>query len=190
MTLSFAKFTWQPESDDLGSPDQSTWTPLDGDWAKGAVSVNTDVTNDYDQCESDSSTNNVQITYMCNHGDDSITVTTEPDSSDKGACVFAMTVDSSVVCGTSGRSNKGGLSGGWIFVIILVVVSFVYFVGGMALNRFKNGKSGAEMIPNITFWRDLPGLVKDGCSYFVAKVKGLCGVKSSASGGSSSYDEI
>jgi hypothetical protein len=32
-----------------------------------------------------------------------------------------------------------------------------------------------ESLPNIEFWSEIPGLVKDGCGFFVAKVKGLLG---------------
>lgn len=58
-----------------------------------------------------------------------------------------------------------GLSGGWVFTIIVIVFTFVYFVGGLLYNRFLTGAKGSESVPNISFWRSLPGLVTDGCSY-------------------------
>jgi len=67
--------------------------------------------------------------------------------------------------------HPGGLSGGWIFVIIVLCGFTVYFAAGIAWN-VKNGKRGAEAIPNIEFWTDLPGLAKDGCKWVVSKLSG------------------
>ena len=33
---------------------------------------------------------------------------------------------------------------------------------------------GVEAIPNIEFWRSLPGLIKDGCVFSWSKITGLC----------------
>lgn len=39
----------------------------------------------------------------------------------------------------------------------------VYLVIGMLFKRVMTGVSGAEAVPNIRFWRALPGLVSAGC---------------------------
>ena len=36
----------------------------------------------------------------------------------------------------------------------------IYFVGGVLFMHFARGVSGSEMIPNVTFWKAVPGLVK------------------------------
>lgn len=186
---SFSIITFEQVSDGLGSPDSTVWAALDGDWSKGAVAINTDIADDYDQCNADPSTNLFEVTYYCGSGSNTLTVITEPAGDKNQPCIFVMKVDSSLVCASGGGGNtKKGISGGWIFVIIVVVVLSVYFLGGILFMRFKHGKSGAEMIPNIAFWRDLPTLIKDGCGNVVTKCKSLCGVRSVET--SSSYGSM
>ena len=109
--------------------------------------------------------------------DDSLTVLTEGA---KDNCFWTFTFNARDLCGGSGggggsSGGKSGLSGGWIFVIILVVVTFVYCVGGAAFMHYRRGASGTEMVPNLAFWKDLPGLVVDGCKYSWAKVRACVG---------------
>jgi len=194
MQQCFSVMTWELVSDGLGAADKTTWTPLNGDWASGAVSVNSDIAYDYDQCNADPGTNSFTVTYMCDKGDNSVTVVKEPTADKNGPCIFEFTVDSSVVCGGSGgggggsSSSKKSLSGGWIFVIILVVVFSVYMIGGISWNKYKKNLAGAELLPHRDFWRELPGLTKDGCIYFVMKCKSLCGRGST--GGESSFTSM
>lgn len=63
-----------------------------------------------------------------------------------------------------------GLSGGWVFVVLLLVAALVYFGGGVAYKKATLGTSGLESIPNIDFWRELVYLATLGTRYFVAKV--------------------
>lgn len=105
--------------------------------------------------------------------------------SEPQACHY--TVDVNVIC-TGGAYGGGGLSGGWAFIIALVVAGVLYIGLGCLYTRKKMGTTGMkESIPNVDFWSDFPFLVKDGCSFFVGKVKDKCG-KGSIDG--TSYDEI
>jgi len=61
-----------------------------------------------------------------------------------------------------GGSDDGGISGGWIFIIIMIGVAFLYFVIGLLVKKFAFGAEGIDIIPNVTFWKALPGLVVDG----------------------------
>lgn len=47
-----------------------------------------------------------------------------------------------------------------MLVILFVVACLIYFVGGALVLHFLRGAQGLEMIPNIDFWRQLPGLIK------------------------------
>jgi len=78
------------------------------------------------------------------------------------------------------------ISGGWIFVIILCVVLPVYFIAGFIYGWKVKGQTGTEACPNIGFWRDLPGLIKEGFSFVITKIKGCCGGK----GGGAGYDAL
>lgn len=40
------------------------------------------------------------------------------------------------------------------------VLLFVYLVGGIIFNKTRREAQGLEMVPNIAFWKALPGLVK------------------------------
>jgi len=67
------------------------------------------------------------------------------------------------------------ISGGWIFIIILLCLLFIYFVAGVAYNKFRKDAHGLELIPNHEFWFALPRLVWDGNMYTYRKLRGLCG---------------
>jgi hypothetical protein len=73
------------------------------------------------------------------------------------------------------KKDDGGISGGWIFIIILSGVTVLYFVGGALFNKFVRHKEGLEIIPNVEFWLALPGLVKDGIVFTYRKIAGLFG---------------
>jgi len=77
------------------------------------------------------------------------------------------------------------ISGGWIFIIILCVVFPVYFIAGFIYGWKVKGQSGTEACPNIGFWRNLPGLIKEGFTFTIDKIKGCCG-----KGGNTSYDSL
>eukprot|EP00048_Salpingoeca_helianthica_P006783 m.102585 g.102585 ORF g.102585 m.102585 type:complete len:288 (+) comp14122_c2_seq1:35-898(+) len=73
--------------------------------------------------------------------------------------------------GSSSSSSSTSLDVGWILVIVLLCSLFVYFVGGMVFLKYKRQASGREMVPNVEFWSSLPGLIKDGFLFTVAKVR-------------------
>jgi hypothetical protein len=82
----------------------------------------------------------------------------------------------------------GGLSGGSIFLIILLVVSFVYVVAGCIWNVKRNSKPfGRESCPNAGFWGALPGHTKAGCAFTYTKLRSLCNGRSTSSAESSGY---
>jgi len=79
---------------------------------------------------------------------------------------FAWT--SQYVCPTKkggdggGGDDDSGISGGWIFIFIILGIFFLYFVIGLLVKKFAFGAEGIDIIPNVTFWKALPGLVVDG----------------------------
>jgi hypothetical protein len=69
--------------------------------------------------------------------------------------------DASFAVFTEGATVKTGMSGGTVFLIILLCVIPVYLGVGMLYNWKLKGKAlGKESIPNIEFWTDLPNLIK------------------------------
>ena len=151
----------------LGQREQSSWT-LNAD---GSLTLVVKGGDDYlIDCWNPATS----VTAQCGSGDNSLAVVTE-GSTDNG-CTWQLTFNAADMCSGGGDGGKGGgLSGGWIFIIILIVVSFVYCVGGAMFMRYRRGASGVEMVPNWTFWKDLPGLVRDGCSFSWQKTRALIG---------------
>eukprot|EP00484_Ammonia_sp_Unknown_P017113 CAMPEP_0197026742 /NCGR_PEP_ID=MMETSP1384-20130603/6769_1 /TAXON_ID=29189 /ORGANISM="Ammonia sp." /LENGTH=266 /DNA_ID=CAMNT_0042455463 /DNA_START=90 /DNA_END=890 /DNA_ORIENTATION=+ len=98
-----------------------------------------------------------------------------------GSCFYTTTIYTKYACdgntecshsgggGDSGSdSAETGLSGGWIFIIILLGALFLYFVVGyivMATTVNKQGGFGdfANNIPNKAIWVACPSLVIAGC---------------------------
>lgn len=99
-----------------------------------------------------------------------------------GDCVYNVKYDSPQGCykesvdpnPNPNPTNDEGLSGGTIFLILVIVVSFVYVVGGCLFNYFKNGLRGLDACPQKEFWFGLPGLVRDGCAFTFGKIRSLC----------------
>lgn len=64
-----------------------------------------------------------------------------------------------------------GRSFGSNLLIIFFTMTIFYLVLGICTKKFLMGATGAEVIPNITFWTDLPNLVKDGWAFVLSGFK-------------------
>lgn len=87
-------------------------------------------------------------------------------------CIYSLTMHTKHACeshggGSSGTTEDSGLSGGWVFIIILIVATFCYCVGGIVYNCKFNDQAGdeiKEMMPQKEFWCEkLPGWTYTGC---------------------------
>jgi len=90
------------------------------------------------------------------------------------------------------QPSSGGLSGGTVFIIILLVFSFVYVAGGCIFRHVSYGVRGREACPNHEFWSGLPGLVSDGFRFCWATLtcKSSSGGMAINTSSSSSYSNI
>jgi len=189
--------TWNGDTASLGVY-PGTWTYINPDDPTQGAQLQIIQGIDYydsDFCPSLAPSSVILFQCLSSNPDDSMTLTT-PGSINVG-CAWTFTVNSKAVCtaqqpipppavsssstadnnGGGGNDKpevKGGLGGGWVFIIVLVVVIFVYCVGGMSFMRFQRGASGSAIIPNIGFWREFPGLIKDGCLFTWRKTRALC----------------
>jgi len=83
----------------------------------------------------------------------------------------ASTTSSSTTGGGSNSSHHKMLIGvGWIMDICFLCLAVVYFVGGMLFLKFVKKEEGANIIPNVNFWKALPGLFKDGIVFSFKKM--------------------
>jgi len=85
-----------------------------------------------------------------------------------GSCTYSLKWTTTHACSQK-PGGSGGLSIGSILCIIFFVSFFVYIAAGMVYKNKKFGATGTDMVPNIEFWRELPGLFKDGCRFVAQK---------------------
>jgi len=105
-----------------------------------------------------------------------------------GQCQYLFTGKSKFACAggksssTTGGNNHGGksegLSPGSIFLIIFFCSAFVYFAAGAAFKFKKYDARGVDMVPNVEFWAELPGLIRDGFLFVKNKITGKLGYSS------------
>eukprot|EP00112_Aurelia_sp_Birch-Aquarium-sp1_P002504 Seg1278.4 transcript_id=Seg1278.4/GoldUCD/mRNA.D3Y31 product="Cation-dependent mannose-6-phosphate receptor" protein_id=Seg1278.4/GoldUCD/D3Y31 len=71
----------------------------------------------------------------------------------------------------SGSTANKKLSTGSILCIVLVTLIFVYIIAGLVINKYALHKEGSDIIPQKSFWKDVPILVLDGCRFSFSKIK-------------------
>jgi hypothetical protein len=81
--------------------------------------------------------------------------------------VTVTTIWTEITLGCEDYTPSSGLSGGWWFVIWVVLGTSIYLGGGFLYKTKKMGTTGIESIPNIDFWREVPSLVGDGGVFFM-----------------------
>lgn len=82
-----------------------------------------------------------------------------PSNLDSGLCLFAW----HIVCAVRGRmggweEEQKGLHAGSAFLIILSASFSIYCFAGIMLGQ-RAGRDGIASLPNLEFWKGLPGLV-------------------------------
>ena len=75
------------------------------------------------------------------------------------ACVDYTYTESSSKDG----NNNDDLSGGSVFIIIVLVWGFIYVSLGFLYNSFKHGRTGMEALPNHHSWKMCCAYTKAGC---------------------------
>jgi len=110
------------------------------------------------------------VTVKCNPSVQSAQVTIHNPTGAEGTAAYATTFESSFACGV-----KGGISGGTVFLIIFFAGIAVYIIAGIVYLGPVKGNRGKEMIPNLSFWMMVPGLIQDGATFTITKIKGLAG---------------
>jgi len=80
-----------------------------------------------------------------------------------GAFSYGGTKDFGITIKAPGSGSKSGVSGGTIFLILLLIGVFLYIVIGASYNKFKRGTTGfKETCPHYDNWSNFLGYVKDG----------------------------
>lgn len=84
---------------------------------------------------------------------------------DGNAYVYEVDAKSSYAC--------GGVSGGTVFIIILICLIVVYIVAGIIVNKFvRHEETMDKIFPHFEFWKESPILAKEGTMFVLSKVTG------------------
>jgi len=117
-----------------------------------------------------------KISFMCDASTESTLYQVQSDHPD--ICQYEFDWRTKYACkGMAPGSNpNGGLTGGaWFLIILFAIVLPVYIIGGVIYNIKVKNATGAEVIPNIAFWKDFPSLIKEGCTFTFGKICGRGG---------------
>lgn len=77
-------------------------------------------------------------------------------------CFYLFEFNHPAVC----VPRKKKLSGGAVFMIILVSLFSAYLLFGFLYQRFVAHAKGFEQIPNFAFWKKVGNMSADGCDFF------------------------
>jgi hypothetical protein len=72
-----------------------------------------------------------------------------------GGCHLVISANSSAACPYPKARVVTPLGAGWIAFIVLLALTTLYCVGGVAYKRWRYGSSGVEALPNVDTWRRL-----------------------------------
>ncbi|CAF0812582.1 unnamed protein product [Adineta steineri] len=109
----------------------------------------------HNQCEN--KTRSASILFICGKKTGNITVIQE-------SCNYVFQFQVAELC-TSVVQVKNKMSGGAIFIIIILCLASAYLIGGFFYMRIQRGARGIDQIPNLDMWRKLGNLAADGCNF-------------------------
>ncbi|KAK6166299.1 hypothetical protein SNE40_023030 [Patella caerulea] len=84
--------------------------------------------------------------------------------------IYTFTLETEIVCEERCPSSSG-LSTGSILLILFFVFFAIYWIGGILFLKYVRKAQGVELIPNYTFWKDLPLLIRDGVVFVISGCK-------------------
>lgn len=77
-------------------------------------------------------------------------------------------------------TSSDSLTAGSVLLIVFFCLLAVYVLGGMVWN-YRAGATGTDLLPHASFWKSVPGLIKDGVRFTVS-----CGGRA----GSGGYQQV
>jgi len=98
----------------------------------------------------------------------------EPSAKDHGGGSYEIILPGPAGCGKPGGAGpgSGGLSWGSLFCILFPIFVLLYLGVGVAYNvKVNEMELGVEAIPQLEYWKQVPGLVKDGCQFSYVHAK-------------------
>jgi len=99
----------------------------------------------------------LELRFVCNKQSTTPSFTAVEDP----ACNYIATFDTKHACGAvippPEKKTDNSISGGWIFIILLLCITFIYFCLG-SFTLYNQGQRGLEIIPHRKIWFSLPSL--------------------------------
>jgi len=102
---------------------------------------------------------------------------------------YGATKEFTIVIKKQGAGGSGAMSGGTIFILIVLIGSVVYVAVGCAFNKFARNTSGAkDTCPQGDFWFNLPANFIEGFRFTRRKICGGGGDYNKLGGGGGAVD--
>ncbi|CAD5125653.1 DgyrCDS13855 [Dimorphilus gyrociliatus] len=73
---------------------------------------------------------------------------------------YAFSLFGPTLCAKKSEDKNTGISFGSVLCILFFIGVIIYLIGGFCFKRFITGAQGIEQIPNVEFWKTVPGLMK------------------------------
>ena len=145
----------------------------------------------------------VTFVYQCSQSAGAQPTASQPDPS---GMHYVITFSGPAACAMAGGgTGSKGLSWGSLFLILFPVSVVVYLSAGCYYNYKYHEKRGIEMVPQLEYWKQVPGLVYDGCVFSYQQTRAFItwvreknapadptlkqALAESEDGGSTSYEE-
>lgn len=113
----------------------------------------------------------VIVNFACDENTDfgpyTLSLTTPP-------CEFTANINTKYACPAS-SSGPAGLSGGWLFLIVLLSIFVLYLCGGVFYQYRYQEASGADLLPNKDIWSSFFSFVRIGFRVSMNVVRAKCG---------------
>lgn len=105
-----------------------------------------------------------QVDLICDPSNSLSFTCNTPDCRDARGSLFVyhFILKTSDACPQSGRPFLWPVGILGLLFILAIPIFILYWPIGIVVNKFVRKKEGIEIVPNISFWKDLPFLVKDG----------------------------
>ena len=98
----------------------------------------------------------VETTFIC---DKTVKNPTTMEIVEFPTCQFKIRIRAAEACPVV----ASGMTGGGVFIILLVIVIPLYVLGGLCYNKFKANQTGWALLPNRSFWLLLFQFFLSGC---------------------------
>ncbi|CAF1341044.1 unnamed protein product [Adineta steineri] len=85
---------------------------------------------------------------------------------------YIIKIESKCACPGKCIDKSNGLTGGAVFIIVLICIITIYLIISIIFLRFVKHEQGINLIPNRTLWLQIGADAMNGVRFTVSKVRG------------------